>query len=141
MTATTSRESGGHAPAGVAEGVRGTLAAYCHALDDGRVADLVALFTTDGSSALPGMDPVAGQDALRALYGELTPKAPQRHLVFNTAITRWDGQRVHALSDLVFLTLAESGWAVSLVGRYDDVLREEDGQWRFERRVLSFVTP
>lgn len=136
MTSATSREPA----AEVAEGVRGALAAYCHALDDGRVDDLVALFTADGASSLPGMDTVEGHDALRALYSRLTPQAPQRHLVFNTAITHWDGERAGAVSDLVFLSLGEAGWTIGLVGRYDDVLRADGGQWRFERRSLSFTT-
>ncbi|MER5185304.1 nuclear transport factor 2 family protein [Streptomyces sp. NPDC002896] len=68
--------------------------------DDGRLDDLVALFTADGVSALPGMEPVQGHDALRQLYRGLIPQAPQRHLVVNTVVTEQDGDRATALSDL-----------------------------------------
>ena len=86
MTAPT-HESADRTRAEVVEGVRGAVAAYCHALDDGRTDDLVALFTPDGSSALPGMDPVVGHEQLTALYRELTPKGPQRHLALNVVVT------------------------------------------------------
>lgn len=121
----------------VAEGVRAALAAYCHALDDGRTDDIVALFTADGSSALPGMDPVSGTDALRALYAAVVPTGPQRHLTLNTLVTG-AGVEVSAVSDLVFVKHGEAGWGVALVGRYDDVLRLEDGAWRFAKRTLTF---
>lgn len=139
MTATTSRGPGEQTFADIAEGVRNTVAAYCHALDDGRTDDLVALFTGDGSAQLPGMDPATGHDALRALYGRLVPRAPQRHVVVNTAVTARDDGLADAVSDLVFLTHGGSGWSVSLVGRYADRLRLDGGRWRFASRTLSFT--
>ena len=33
----------------------------------------------------------------------------------------------------------DAGWAVQLVGRYHDTLRNDDGTWRFQRRVAEFV--
>jgi len=122
-----------------AEGVRATIAAYCQALDDGRTDDLVALFTADGSSTLPGMDPVVGTEALHALYQTVVPDGPQRHLVVNTLVTADRGDEVEAFSDLVFLKLLGGAWAVPLVGRYADVLRNVDGRWRFASRVLTFT--
>ena len=41
--------------ADVAEGIRATLAAYAHALDDGRTDDVVATFCPDGAVEIPGM--------------------------------------------------------------------------------------
>ncbi|KXF57136.1 hypothetical protein AXA44_31035 [Rhodococcus sp. SC4] len=141
MTLTTAHGPEGQTDAEVAEGVRRAIAAYCHALDDGRVDDLVALFTSDGKSALPGMDMAEGHDALRALYRALVPQVPQRHLVFNTVISHQDDGRIGALSDLVFLSKSESGWTITLVGRYDDLLRREGRHWRFEHRALAFTAP
>ncbi len=126
----------------VNEGVRHAIAAYCQALDDGRVDDLLQLFTADGRSALPGREVVAGHDALRRMYQALVPNAPQRHLVFNTVVTHRDDGHAFATSDLMFLTRNESGWTTSLVGKYEDLLvRDESLQWRFEQRSLTFTTP
>ena len=39
----------------VVEGVRAALAAYTHALDDGRTDDVVATFCADGGVEIPGL--------------------------------------------------------------------------------------
>lgn len=125
--------------ADVVEGVRAALAAYTHALDDGRTDDVVATFCADGSCAIPGMGTHEGHDALRAAYARWTPRRPQRHLVLNTLVTEWNADEAHATSDVVFLLHGDDGWSVQLVGRYRDVLRREADRWRFARREAEFV--
>ena len=127
--------------ADVAEGVRAAIAAYTHALDDGRTDDLVATFCADGAVDIPGMGTHEGHDALRAAYARWSPRSPQRHLVLNTLVTSWDDAEATAVSDVVFLLLTDGSWNVEVVGRYRDTLRHEDGTWRFSRRVAEFVTP
>lgn len=122
----------------VVEGVRAAIAAYTHALDDGRTDDVVATFCPDGRSEMPGMEAVEGHDALRTAYAAWAPRGPQRHLVVNTAVTDWNDQEATAMSDLVFLRKDDTGWSVALVGRYEDVLHRSDGTWRFHRRVATF---
>ena len=41
--------------------------------------------------------------------------------------------------DVVFLLKGDTGWAVQLVGRYDDTLHCTGGTWRFHRRVARFA--
>jgi len=127
--------------ADVAEGVRATLAAYTHALDDGRTDDVVATFCADGICDIPGLGTHEGHDALRAAYAQWTPRRPQRHLVLNTHVTQQTDREATAVSDVVFLLLKDTGWSVQLVGRYRDVLHNDDGTWRFHRREAAFVTP
>ena len=79
--------------ADVAEGVKATLAAYVHALDDGRAADVVATFTPDGVIDLPGMGTHSGADELLSAYTGWAPRRPQRHLVLNTHVTEWSESR------------------------------------------------
>jgi hypothetical protein len=126
--------------ADVAEGVRNTLAAYVHALDDGRADDVVATFCANGVVDIPGLGTHEGRDALRAAYSGWVPRRPQRHLVLNTHISTWDDREATATSDLVFLLQGKDGWKVQLVGRYHDVLHHADGTWRFHRRTAEFVT-
>jgi ketosteroid isomerase-like protein len=125
--------------AAVAEGVRATIAAYTHALDDGRTDDVVATFCADGVCAIPGMGTHEGHDALRAAYARWTPRRPQRHLVVNTHVREWIDDEAHATSDVVFLLQGDDGWSVQVVGRYEDVLRREGDTWRFARRDAEFV--
>jgi hypothetical protein len=121
-------------------GVRSAIAAYTHALDDGRVDDVVATFCPDGAVEIPGMGTHEGEDALREAYTRWRPRQPQRHLVLNTHVVRFDEHEAEAVSDVVFLLLADGEWAVKLVGRYHDVLHLVDGTWRFHRRQASWAT-
>jgi hypothetical protein len=123
----------------VVEGVRATLAAYAHALDDGRTDDVVATFCPDGVCEIPGMGTHEGHEALRAAYLAWKPLRPQRHLVVNTLVTDWNDREAKAISDMIFMLQGESGWATQLVGRYHDTLHHHDGTWRFHHRAATFV--
>jgi ketosteroid isomerase-like protein len=129
--------------ADVAEGVKATIAAYVHALDDGRAADVVATFTADGVIELPGMGTHAGADELLDAYTSWAPRRPQRHLVLNTHVAEWSDTDATAISDVVFLLMGKDGaWSTQLVGRYHDVLQHDgNGGWRFSHRRAEFVTP
>ncbi len=124
--------------ADVSEGIKATIARYTHALDDGRVDDVVTLFCADGACDMPGMGIHEGHEALRAAYTRWKPRTPQRHLVLNTVISEWNNTDATVFSDVVFLLKGEAGWAVQVVGRYHDVLRNEEGAWRFVRRTAEF---
>jgi SnoaL-like domain len=126
--------------ADVVEGVRAAIAAYTHALDDGRTDDIVATFCSDGSIEIPGMGTHVGTDALRTAYADWAPRRPQRHLVVNTLVSDWSDSDAAATSDVIFLLQGAAGWSVQLVGRYHDTLHCEQGTWRFHRRVAEFVT-
>jgi len=123
----------------VVEGVRAAIAAYTHALDDGRTDDVVATFCPDGACEIPGMGTHEGHDALRTAYSRWKPQRPQRHLVVNTLVTEWNDYEASAVSDVIFVVQGDAGWAVQIVGRYHDLLHHGDGAWRFHRRVAEFV--
>jgi 3-phenylpropionate/cinnamic acid dioxygenase small subunit len=123
----------------VRAGVGNTLAAYAHALDDGRTDAVVATFCQDGSIDMGELGTYAGHDELRAAYGRWIPRLPQRHLILNTEITEWSDEEAKAVSDVVFLLKLPDGWQVQVVGRYHDVLRAEGGTWRFQHRQAEFV--
>jgi hypothetical protein len=124
----------------IVEGVRATIAAYTHALDDGRTDDVVATFCPDGVCDIPGMGTHVGHDALRDAYARWKPRRPQRHVVVNTLVTEWSDDEANAISDVIFLLQGDAGWAIQLVGRYHDTLLHDDGTWRFHRRTAEFVT-
>jgi hypothetical protein len=123
----------------VAEGVRAAIAAYTLALDDGRTDDVVATFCADGACDIPGLGAHVGHDALREAFARVEPRRPQRHLVLNTLVTDWNDHEASAISDVIVIVKGDPGWAVQLVGRYDDVLHLDDGTWRFHRRAATFV--
>ena len=121
----------------VVEGVRATIAAYTHALDDGRTDDVVATYCADGVFDMPGTGTFKGRDALHDAYEKWTPRRPQRHLVLNTHVTDWSEDEASALSDVVFILEGKEGWAIQFVARYRDVLVRQDGAWKFQRRTVS----
>jgi hypothetical protein len=120
----------------VAEGVRAAIAAYTHALDDGRVDDVVATFCPDGAFELVGTGTYEGHDALHEAYERWKPRRPQRHVVSNTLVTAWDDHEATAVSDVVLVVEGEAGWSVQFVARYHDVLHHDAGTWRFHRRTV-----
>jgi hypothetical protein len=124
----------------VAEGVRAALAAYAHALDDGRTDDVVATFCPGGTCDIPGLGTHAGHDELRAAYAKVEPRRPQRHLVVNTHVTEWSDDAATAVSDVVFLLKGDGGWNVQLVGRYSDTLHRDGDTWLFHHRAAEFVS-
>jgi len=125
--------------ASVAAAVHGAIAAYAHALDAGRTDDIVELFWPDGVAEIAGVGTFEGHDAIRAGFAGFAPTQPQLHLVANTVITSSAEDEATAVSNLAFLGRGESGWAIHLVGRYDDTLRRHDGAWRFQKRVTTFL--
>ncbi|WP_433526218.1 nuclear transport factor 2 family protein [Nocardia pseudovaccinii] len=125
--------------AAVTPGVLGTIAEYAHALDSGRTDDIVALFLSDGSAEILGIAAVEGHEAIRQLYANMAPTQPQRHLVANTVITSATADEASAVSDFVFVQRGESGWAVGVVGQYEDILHRTEDGWRFKSRKTSFV--
>ena len=121
----------------VVEGIRATIAAYTHALDDGRTDDVVATYCPDGAFEMPDVGTFVGHDALREAYAGWAPRRPQRHLVVNTHVTEWNDREASALSDVVFILQGKDGWAIQFVARYRDTLHHVDGAWRFHRRTVS----
>jgi hypothetical protein len=126
--------------ADVSVGVNAAIAAYTQALDDGRTDDLVATFCPDGLCDMPGLGRHEGHEALRLAYGTWKPTTPQRHLIVNTLVTKWDGDEARATSDIVLMLKVEAGWTIGVVGRYEDVLHRDGDAWRFHQRVASFVS-
>ena len=123
----------------VVEGIRATIAAYAHALDDGRTDDVVATFCPDGVCDIPGLGTHVGHEALRAAYSGWKPQRPQRHLVVNTLVTDWSDNEANAISDVIFVLRGDTGWSIQLVGRYHDSFHHDDGRWRFHRRAAEFL--
>ena len=125
--------------ADVVEGVRAAIAAYTQALDDGRTDDVVATFCRDGGCDIPGLGACAGHDALREAYARWKPKRPSRHLVVNTLVTDWTDDEAKAISDVVLIMQGDAGWAIQVVGRYEDTLHRDGAAWRFHHRAATFV--
>ena len=129
----------------VMAGVQAAVAAYARALDDGRPGDVAELFCPDGVAEIVGSGTFVGRDAIREGYAAFTPTAAQLHLVANTVVAPpagdfalSAGDFAVATSDLAYFRRGSAGWALQLVGRYEDTLHLADGVWRFHHRITTF---
>jgi hypothetical protein len=116
------------------------LAQYCFRLDDGRFAEMAALFTENGVSDT-AFGKATGRPAiaelarsLRARAGDQRPRAI--HLVTNIAISL-DGASAQVRSNWVVVQNGPDGPMVGSGGAYEDQLVKEQDQWLFRYRKID----
>lgn len=124
-------------------GVQATVAEHAHAQDDGRIADMVALYWSDGVVEIPGIATLKGVDAIREAFSQAAwqpdPAQPQRHVVANTVVTEWSDREAKATSDVVMFKHNGSTWSPAIVARYHDEFGESGGRWLLRRRADEYV--
>jgi len=117
------------------------LAAYCHAIDKGRWADLPTLFTVDcrlDFGELMGVH--EGQEGVRRFAETLKGTGLfMRHYTTNVVITG-DAERARAESYVLAVTGAP-GSSAQTTGRYEDELVKVAGRWRIRVRRALLDTP
>jgi hypothetical protein len=119
------------------------IARYSHSLDDGDVDTAVSLFVEDGvfDAAIGGC--MTGQAALTAYYSaqqvapEWRPYRGGQHLNTNTVIHSYGSGDVTAITDFIYVVPTEKSQAIKFLGRYKDVIRQLDGEWKFVRREVT----
>jgi hypothetical protein len=117
------------------DAIREVLHRYCFCMDEGRFADLAALFTADGEWIAPYRT-AQSPAAIEAWLKQSVPAQPRRvHYVMNTVID-CDSKRATARSNYLVMVDSTSGPVPSVCGVYDDVLVKQPGGWRFQRRQL-----
>jgi 3-phenylpropionate/cinnamic acid dioxygenase small subunit len=126
------------------DAIREVLAEYCFRLDDGRFAEMAALFTEDGT-----WDTVFGKATGRAAITELASSLRQRgeqprpravHLVTNIAITLDDGGAGVRSNWMVMQNSMQNsprGPRIGSGGAYFDKMVKADGRWLFRYRKID----
>lgn len=129
--------------ADVYAGIQATVAAHAQAQDDGRVADMVALYLPDAVVEIPGVATLKGIDAIREAFSQPgwqpDPARPRRHLVTNTVVTNWTEREAKATSDVAMIAFDGAAWSVVIVARYHDEFEESGGRWLLRRRADEYV--
>jgi uncharacterized protein (TIGR02246 family) len=118
--------------------IREVMAAYCHALDACRFADVASLFTEDAVWTTDYGE-AKGRDAIERMFRSVVPvkgEGPQRKHYITNIIIRVDGDSASSVSD--YLIVRESGKDLIPVmgGTYKDDWVRQDGTWRFRRKEL-----
>jgi SnoaL-like domain len=122
------------------DAIRELMAEYCFRLDDGRYADMAALFTEDGTwdtafGKATGRAAIAElARSLRARAGDNRPRAV--HLVTNIAIVL-DDARAEVRSNWMVMQNSPQGPKIGSGGAYADEIVRQGGGWLFRYRKID----
>jgi len=127
------------------DAIREVLAEYCFRLDDGRFAEMAALFTEDGTWDT-AFGKAIGRAAIAELAGSLRARSEQPrpravHLVTNISIAL-DGERAQVRSNWMTMQNSPQGPKIGSGGAYIDEMVKVGGQWLFRcRKIDRFIAP
>jgi len=112
-------------------------ARYCQYLDDGRWDDLVSLFTPDG--VFVGLSTARGRDELRSFFPALQQGSLQAWWHFSSNETIDLTGDSASGETWLWQPCVVDGAAHVAAGRYrDEMVRCDDGRWRFALRTVTF---
>jgi uncharacterized protein (TIGR02246 family) len=120
------------------DAIREIMAAYCHALDACRFADVAGLFADDGVWTTDYGE-AKGRAAIEEMLRSIVPmkgEGPQRKHYITNIIIKVDGDSAESISD--YLVVRESGPDLIPVmgGTYKDKWVRQNGTWRCKRKEL-----
>ena len=117
------------------DAIRDLLHCYSFYMDEGRFAELAALFTADGEWIAPYRTATGPAEIAAWLQQSVPPQPRRMHYVMNSII---DCEGAHATARSNYLVMIEGsgGPVASVCGTYDDVLVKLPDGWRFQRRRL-----
>jgi 3-phenylpropionate/cinnamic acid dioxygenase small subunit len=121
------------------------LAEYCFRLDDGRFAEMAALFTENGTWDT-AFGSATGRTAIAELARSIRAQAGDErrrgvHLVTNISIAL-DGASAKARSNWTVVQNGLQGPKIGSGGAYRDELVKQQDQWLFRyRKIDRFITP
>ncbi len=108
---------------------------YCFCMDEGRFAELAALFADDGVWSAPYRT-ATGPAEIEAWLTQSVPASPKRmHYVMNS-IVAVEGATATARSNYLVMVEGPDGPEPSVCGTYVDAYRKTAAGWRFQRREL-----
>lgn len=123
--------------------IEAVLVSYCRSVDDGAVADVVALFEEDATLDLMGRVAV-GRAAIAEVFAVAAGPfdRPSTTHALSGIVIELDGAQATSTADLTVLSRTTDGsFQVTLCARYHDVLRRTD-RWRLSsRRVVVHARP
>lgn len=120
--------------------VQRLMSMYCQCVDDGRFADVAALFANDGVFVNRGLR--IGRPQLVSFLEEAqVPERRGRHSCGYTLVQFEGDDDAEATTDFVFMGRADGAFSVKFVGRYHDTLRRGPQGWQFVERRVAYVDP
>ena len=126
------------------DAIREVLAEYCFRLDDGRFAEMAALFT-EGGTWETAFGKATGRAAIAELARSLRARADPRpravHLVTNIVIAL-EGERATVRSNWMVMQNSPEVPKIGSGGAYHDEMVKQNGRWLFGyRKIDRFIVP
>lgn len=127
------------------DAIREVLAEYCFRLDDGRFAEMAALFTEDGTWHT-AFGKATGRAAIAEFAAGLRQDPLERrpraiHHVTNVAIAL-DGDTARVRSNWTTVQNSPEGPKIGSGGAYDDEMVKCCGRWYFRYRTIDrYIRP
>jgi len=127
------------------DAIREALAEFCFHLDDGRFAEVAALFSEDGTWDAPfgkitGRQAISHQVASMAARRAAQPDARDIHQVTNIIVTL-DGERANVRSYWTVVHNTPQGPQVRVGGVSTDEMVKQAGKWLFRYRKTDRLIP
>jgi|RhiMetdeSRZDD1v2_1073273.scaffolds.fasta_scaffold1442348_2 ketosteroid isomerase-like protein len=120
-----------------AEQIRNLLVRYGLYLDQKNFDGYVSLFTDDGVLDAP-LGEATGPENIRAMLGNVLGPINAGFHIYANPLIEVHGDEATSMSRFTYVQAIEGQLPeVRLVGHYDDVLRREDGRWKFARRTIT----
>jgi ketosteroid isomerase-like protein len=113
------------------DAIRELTAAYCFAVAEGRGADIVDMFTTDGSFKMRGHE-WTGTARLEEMYGNIADSVTPKPYIQNHVIEVAGDDATGRCG--VEIRMVHKGEAYTVAGHYYDTYRRVGGRWRFAER-------
>ena len=123
------------------EAVRHTIASYTYAADNGRFADVAALFAVDGVLEVQGIGgaTATGRDAIGRFFtgvgGDVATTAPPGRMQHHVSSLRVDVASPTAATATCYFTVM-TGAGVDHWGRYKDRFTPDGDRWLFAHRLV-----
>lgn len=124
------------------EAIRELVARYCLAIDGRDVARIADCFTADGGfRSRDGVLNARGRAAVvQQFHGRFAALGPTFHYTHDHVLRFDDGDADRASGIVTsHAELVRNGEPMWVALRYDDEYRRDDGHWRFQDRLLSFM--
>jgi len=113
-------------------------ARYNQTVDSGDGDGFAACFAPEGVLQIGAGDPISGRDALADFARSLPTIVPGiRHHATNVVVDGGDDDDDAIGSAYLLVLVTGSEASIMMTGRYQDLLRRENGRWAFVRRFLE----
>jgi len=120
------------------DAIRELMAEYCFCLDNGRFAEMAALFTADGTWDT-AFGKGTGRPGIEALVRRIRGDAPRPRAIHHVTniVIRLAGDTATCRSDWVVVQNSEQGPKIGSAGSYADQMVKQDGAWLFRYRKID----